>query len=233
MWVFRSLLKTVACLHHKLYVGGMSASQIACGRLPQQWRHKCKTAHQNLGRQCVACWAGCYRSSVGHVLGGMAWWGLAGTLDHPSVWPGTSGWVCWSGSSDILGASGLFGFAFWCPWSHMQQHSACAAACWWWCLGVHGGVSAIVQLTQHKGIHRFLCHLPGDYPVYGADVPVCRETNFLEYKFWHNKVVRMIRKAKTDFYANAIESKGRNPAISWKPLKEVWPGKQQLYPNIL
>lgn len=60
-----------------------------------------------------------------------------------------------------------------------------------------------------------------------------RKGNFQEYKVWRNKVVKMVREAKSKFYTNAIESHKRNPTVLWKHLKGVCPDNQHTLPNML
>lgn len=53
------------------------------------------------------------------------------------------------------------------------------------------------------------------------------------YRIWRNKVVCLIKKAKREFYVEAIIANKKNPTVLWKHLKGLCPDKQRNTPNIL
>jgi hypothetical protein len=57
--------------------------------------------------------------------------------------------------------------------------------------------------------------------------------NYFQYKFWRNKVVSMIRKAKRNYYIQALETNTKNPRVLWKYMKDVCPDKDYTVPNVL
>ena len=46
---------------------------------------------------------------------------------------------------------------------------------------------------------------------------------FLNYKLWRNRVVRMLKEAKADYYINLIEENSRDTRGLWTALREISP----------
>ena len=59
-----------------------------------------------------------------------------------------------------------------------------------------------------------------------------KQKDTVNYKFWRNKVTSLIRKAKEDYYAKAIDNIKKTTDI-WKYLKELNPSGSHSIPNLL
>ncbi len=57
--------------------------------------------------------------------------------------------------------------------------------------------------------------------------------NTANYKHWRNKVVKLIRTAKSEFYIKAIENNPKKTASIWKHIKGLCPNKVSTGPTVL
>ena len=54
-----------------------------------------------------------------------------------------------------------------------------------------------------------------------------KEKDYPKYRPWRNKVVNLIKAAKTHYFLKYLETQNAKPATLWKHLRKTCPQKQQ------